>query len=382
MVRIALFSAPVLEFGGGLEKYYIETAAELAKQDGTLVDVVTMDDDFINRLTSFMQLFYMKRIDKKANFKESLTNIRERLGDAGYHKERTIRELRHRLSNYDVVYSKNELLESFMLKVLVGYNHLPPVVLGGHTPLAYPNPQSLQAKVHNFLYASPMYRFFASPANKYHVLNNEEELLYKKIFGPAKVHKIYNPFDDVAFRRQATRYPFNLSLDKTKLHILWAGRLTEQKGVADLARIIEAANNDDVTWTIAGDGDLRPIVEQLAANHPTVTYLGHVDQKYMSSLYSLHDIFLSTSKWEGYPYNLLEAKAWELAIIAYDIPGSSDILHAYGRGYLCRQPEQIVEQLQRWAMHGLEPPPKRVGSGDFGPETVYKQLLQLLNPTN
>lgn len=383
-LKLAFFSTPVLEYGGGLEKYYIETVSHLAGQDGVAADVITMDDNYMDRMTSWLQVFYMKKLDKKANYKEKLPDIQARLGKARYYKAHSAKELRNILQKYDIIYTKNEILESFILRFFVGYDHLPPVIFGGHTPLAYPNPQSFHAKLHNFLYAGPIYRFLAAKASKYHVLNSQEEALYSRLFQPAKVHKIYNPFDIAAFKRNAAEFPYPLQPKPGALNIFWAGRLTEQKGVEDLVHIIEALNRDlpnpdGVTWTIAGDGDLRSLIEKLVG-YQNVTYLGHVDQRYMSSLYAARDVFLSTSKWEGYPYNLLEARAWDLAIIAYDIPGASDILQSYSRGRLVASPEQVVSQILEWADKGLDPPGKQAGTAQFEPAAIYQQLTQLLTP--
>src|SRR5437588_1030851 len=348
-MKAALFSATILEYGGGLEKYLVETAANLSKNSEINVDVVTMDEAFMEKLVSALSIFYLKKINKSLSFKENTKDIQRRLGTANYYKENSIRNLRKRLNNYDVIYSKNELLESFLFKLLIRYGTVPPIVFGGHTALYYPNPASFHAKLHNYLYTGPVYKILASGVRKFHALNSEEEKLYKKLFPKREIRKIYNPFDMQAFASQAKENQYRLKLNQDAIKILWLGRLTEQKGIRSLATTIEQVNNElpnakkEVSWSIAGDGEERVLVEGLANKFPNVHYLKHVEQKYTASVYSQHQIFLSTSRWEGYPYTLLEAMSLGLQIIAYDIPGPADILKSYQNGHLAKNQEEMVK---------------------------------------
>ena len=113
-MKVAFYSTYILEYGGGFEKYLIETAAYLANELGVTADIITMDDAFMSRRTDLYSLFYMKKMDKKAYSKEDIANIRARLGEAYYYKVANFKQLRKKLQDYDVVYTKNELVESFI----------------------------------------------------------------------------------------------------------------------------------------------------------------------------------------------------------------------------------------------------------------------------
>lgn len=389
-MRIAFFMTTVLEHPGGCEKYFIETAASLSDMPGVTADVLTMDEHFTSRVGVGLGILYFRKPNKGAHLREKAADVRRRLGRANYYKLSSLKEMRKRLQEYDVIYSKNELLEGFLIRALLGYKKIPPVIYGGHTPLFYPTASSPQAKLHNFLYGSFMYRFLVGGAAKFHALNDREAERYGCTFSPDRVARIYNPFDITSFRKHAARHAYEIQgYDKNAINILWVGRLTEQKGVRDLELIIPEVNkqaaemNVPVCWNIFGDGELRAVVESLSSKHANVRYSGLIDQKYMASIYSQHQIFLSTSKWEGYPYTLIEPQAFGLQSFAYDIPGVQDILAAYPGGHLANTPEALVNGLTSHLRQFKRPDliPKSTASDQFKPEIIYKQLLSLFQKT-
>jgi len=384
-MKIALYMTTILEYGGGMEKYLIETAANLANKPGVTVDVITMDDKVTRRITSGLSIFWMKKLDPALNYKEDLDDIRRRLGKARYFKEPTIRSLRQRLQQYDVIYSKNELIEGFVLRCLLHYKKLPPVIFGGHTPIFFPIATAFHSKLHNFLYASFLYRFLAGGVQAFHALNDADAARYKKLFSRHEVRRIYNPFDVASFRAAADRWPYVLkarTAGPQPIRILWLGRLSEQKGVDRLAAIIPEVNmrmgdaGVPISWSIFGDGELRGQVEALAADQPNVAYYGHADQKQVSSIYAQHQVCLSTSKWEGYPYNLVECQAFGLQAFAFDIPGPRDILHAYDGGHIAQDPADMVRQLSESLIAYGNPGqvPRSQPSEQFRPDVIYAQL--------
>ena len=259
-MKVAFFTVFFLEHGGGLAKYFIETSSNLSKLPSVKADVVTMDDKFaltIMRLTHIFYLSFVSKMDMSLIYKESKKNIEENLGDAGYFKVDSIRSLRKKLQEYDVIYSKNEVLEAFILKFLVGYENLPPVIFGCHTPFYYPETKSLQSKLHNFLYSGFIYRFLTSDVKAFHVLNSSDEQYLRRLMPAKNIVKIYNALD---FKTNNTRRnsKFNHNWDKKKLNILWVGRLAEGKGIPDLLSVIDYLNlrgyENQFIFNIIGDG--------------------------------------------------------------------------------------------------------------------------------
>lgn len=384
-MKVAFYSTYILEYGGGFEKYLIETAAHLADMPDVTADVITMDDAFMTKLNDRQSRVMGQKIDHSINYKENIEDITKRLGKAGYYKVGTFKELRRKLQNYDVIYCKNELREAFILQFCVGYKRIPPVIFGGHTSLQYPNPASLSVKVRNFLYNGPVYKMLARGVHTFHSINTYEAGLYQSMFPKKKVTKIYNPFDLEKFKKNAKHHTYDLKSEPGAINIMWLGRLTEQKGVRDLAHIIPEVNKAlpagiKVIWHIFGDGDQKAIVTNLTQKQKNVRYHGHVDQKKTASIYSQNHIFLSTSKWEGYPYVLIELQAFGLQGFAYDIPGPADIFSEYKGGHIARDRDDMIVLLTKSLKQYKTPDgvPKSEPSKQFDPETIYQQLHAML----
>jgi len=379
-IKVAFYMTTVLEYGGGLEKYLIDTAAHLAEAENVTADVISMDDVHTQRIIQLLNVFRGQKIDLALSYKLDLADIRARLGAAHYYKIKNFAELRKKLNEYDVVYSKNEILEAFILKFLVGYKNIPPVIFGGHTPLCYPRARSFHAKLHNLLYTGWFYRFLSSGVDRFHVLNQFEHQLYRRLFPRRMVYKINNPFDSAAYRRQARAHHHGFGFSKAHRHILWAGRLSEQKGVHTLVQLITelTPKAEGVIWHIVGDGEDRPAIERLIRDHANVQYHGHVDPALMPSVYQDSDLFLSTSQWEGYPYTLLEARAFDLPIIAFNIPGTKDILEKYDKGVLVADATEMKQALMT-ALAKPKPVSHQSDQEDeFQPDYIYRQLISAL----
>ncbi len=112
--------------------------------------------------------------------------------------------------------------------------------------------------------------------------------------------------------------------------ILSSGRLTYQKGF-DL--LVDVANkvlpgHPDWQWVILGEGEDRPALEQRihdAGLDGRLILKGRVDD--VDSYYRRSAMFVMTSRFEGLPMVLLEAKAHLLPLVSFDCPtGPSEVI--------------------------------------------------------
>lgn len=386
-MRVAFFTVLFLEHGGGLEKYYIETASNLTQIPPMKVDVVTMDDKFTLNIMKMLQVFYMTKIDMKLIFKEEIKDIKKKLGKARYYKINSIVNLRKKLQEYDVIYSKNEILEAFVLKFLVGYKNLPPIIFGCHTPLYYPSAISLQSKLHNFLYSSFIYKFLTSGVKVFHVTNTFDELYVRKLFPNKKINKIYNPLNLHELAKLSRQNNYILNLDKSKLNILWVGRLTEQKGIPELLWIINELNSkrykDKIIFNIVGDGipKFKKDILNLKEKWNNINYFGYIQYKYLSSFYRSNDIFISTSRWESFGLVLLEVQAFGLPVISFDISGPRDIIQNNKTGFLVKNKldyvKKIIKIIDKQSVFQKTYIVKSIQER-FEEKIIYKQLKELL----
>jgi len=128
------------------------------------------------------------------------------------------------------------------------------------------------------------------------------------------------------------------SKNKLNKNILAVGRLTYQKGFDLMIEIWKKFIILHPEWklNILGDGDLKEALQQKINSYGlegSVTLHGRV--KNVDEFYKENDLFLMTSRYEGLPLVLLEAKSWSLPCIAYDCPtGPKEIISDNKDGFL------------------------------------------------
>lgn len=119
---------------------------------------------------------------------------------------------------------------------------------------------------------------------------------------------------------------------------LAVGRLDYQKGFDLLLDIWHDFARAHPEWklVIAGDGELRQQLQEQAAAlgiSNSVDFVGKVSN--INDYYRDSDMALMTSRYEGLPLVLLEAKSWSLPVIAYDCPtGPQEIIDHEKDGFL------------------------------------------------
>lgn len=126
-----------------------------------------------------------------------------------------------------------------------------------------------------------------------------------------------------------------LGLGDTALAITTVGRLT---GIKDHALFLAAADRmanqmRDVVFLIAGDGELRAVLEEDARRRglgDRVRFLGW--RRDLATIYAASDLFMLTSKNEGTPVALIEAMASGVPGVATDVGGVRDVIASESLG--------------------------------------------------
>jgi glycosyltransferase involved in cell wall biosynthesis len=146
----------------------------------------------------------------------------------------------------------------------------------------------------------------------------------------------------------------------------------------------------EATFVLAGDGPLRPRLEELARSlglAERVLFLGHRDD--VPALLASCDLFVLPSLYEGLPLSLLEAMASGRPAIATDVPGSNEVVHHAESGLLVPRadPLALADAIRRLladpaAAERLARAGRARVDRDFsvermvrGVEAVYDQLL-------
>ncbi|HUW24342.1 MAG TPA: glycosyltransferase family 4 protein [Patescibacteria group bacterium] len=385
-VKIALFMLPLLTQGGGAEKYFIELARNLSSRRKVKADVITMDEDFFKVFARLLYLFRLRlftKIDISGREKEE--DVKKRLGKASWVKS-PLGGLKTILSQYNVIYAKNEIVDLLLLK-LIGYRNLPPVIVGIHTPLFYPIGGSLDTKIHNFLYSSLLYRWLLQGVKFVHASNSfTKEYVERNFRIEAKL--IYYPFDIEAMKREATSSRTNLSFNKRKINIVFVGRLSEQKGVDILIRLIKKIAvkgkvAEKINLNIFGSGDekFEQEIRELTKTYPWVRFFGHIEHRQIASILSKQNLLLSTSRWEVLPFNILEGQAMGLPVVAFDIAGPNDIIRNGETGFLTASETEMEKKLVNFVQGQYlfnKVTIKKNIKNTFSPAVIYPKLFSML----
>ena len=133
--------------------------------------------------------------------------------------------------------------------------------------------------------------------------------------------------------------------------LLACGRLTKQKDYPTLLRAFARLSGSDLRLNILGDGDLRQSLTQMAQElgiADRVTFLGF--QRDPFSHMRRADIFVLSSRWEGFGNVLVEAMAMGTPVVSTDCPhGPAEIIEDDQTGLLVptQDPEALAAALQR-----------------------------------
>ena len=114
--------------------------------------------------------------------------------------------------------------------------------------------------------------------------------------------------------------------DPTKMRHLFAGKLSEKKGIYSLLRCLEHLEHpEQVEVYLAGGCGSEEELEHLRmladASPCPVKLLGKLDQKSLAAYMNACDVFILPSFYEGLPLVLIEAMACGMKTICTDLPG-------------------------------------------------------------
>ncbi|MEQ9289816.1 MAG: glycosyltransferase [Cyclobacteriaceae bacterium] len=181
-------------------------------------------------------------------------------------------------------------------------------------------------------------RAYYKKFDKLFVLNKDQQKWLKSRnmgFKSSKVLRTAHWVEDI-FTPQAGKKSecFNTKNDVPIL--LYAGRISKEKGVMELPDILEKVKSQipDVEMVVAGKG---PAEEELKQKMPDAKYLGWVDHQELPKIYSTADLMVLPSKFDTFSVVVLEAMSCGLPVIAYNIMGPKDIIKKDLNGYLVKK---------------------------------------------
>lgn len=139
------------------------------------------------------------------------------------------------------------------------------------------------------------------------------------------------PVDRSALRRDA-------GIDPDEVCIGFVGRLAEQKSVARLMRAFAAAaDGTDAVLAIVGTGPDEPALRALADRLGIGRRLRWLGAANGPQLMAAFDVFALSSRYEAFPYVLLEAAARRLPIVSTRVGGVAEVVRHGRNGYVVEQ---------------------------------------------
>jgi glycosyltransferase involved in cell wall biosynthesis len=127
------------------------------------------------------------------------------------------------------------------------------------------------------------------------------------------------------------------------LIITMVARFSEQKDHALLLNAVRDIDIRNIKVQLVGDGPLLPNIKSLAESlniGDRVQFLGN--RRDVPELLTHSDIFVLTSKWEGFPITILEAMRAGLPVICSDVGGCSEAIKDGENGFLVPRGDGVV----------------------------------------
>ena len=172
------------------------------------------------------------------------------------------------------------------------------------------------------------------------VSNGEKRMALDRKFSKDKnTVVIYNGIKDPHFvnHRDIGQSPFK---------IVTLSRFDYQKNMDGMYRIAKHwAGREDVRFVWVGDGeDKERLEQQVRAEKVPIDFIGFTTEpmKYLQS----SDLYLSTSRFEGLPYGLIEAASVGLPIVASDVKGNNEVVVNGFNGFLFKEESEAVNQIE------------------------------------
>ena len=223
------------------------------------------------------------------------------------------------------------------------------------------------------------------------ISGTEQTTLHKERIIPLKeISVIDNAIDPCEYKKmdiQSIRKRWNVP-EHHKI-VIGVGRLTKQKNWEMFIKTAKLVlkNDDAVTFVIAGEGHsycrLSQLINSLGIS-AHVRLCGYLDD--ISPVYSVADVFVSTSSWEGLPYTYLEAYHFHVPMLITLTEGMEYFLEHAGTFPIVPVTQNNCNQLSEEILKILADDSARIEEGRILPFSIdcfieshnelYHRLLQ------
>ena len=344
---------------GGAEKVAINMANELSHIYKTyLISILLNEDKNINYDIS-------SDVEVKSFFYGDL-RVRQVIIPA------MLKLRRHLIKNeIDVVFSIAPATNIIIFLATLGLNIK--TVFCDHHSLEFQD--TFSRKIQRYIGA----KFF----DKIVTLTEEDKNRYRKDFSlrNEKVTSIYNWMESTEKKK---------GYKSSSKKLITVGRFDSQKGYDYLSRVAVNVLSEypDWQWDIYGSGEESikiKLIEELEKGKvlSQVNFMGNV--KGIENIYPNHAIYIMTSRYEGLPLVLLEAKQYGLPIVSFDCPtGPSEIILDGENGYLIKNfdvkqmSQKIIELIRNDELRLRFSRNAMLDTDKFNKKRIIEQWIELI----
>ncbi|MCX8122868.1 MAG: glycosyltransferase [Spirochaetes bacterium] len=216
------------------------------------------------------------------------------------------------------------------------------------------------------------------------VLNNDHRkwLTGKDMgFNPSQVFLTAHWVEEI-FKPYKTSKEEIFGVSATTPVILFAGRLSEEKGVMDIPKVMEIVKQKHPHAKVAFAG-IGPKEQELKKLMPDAIFLGWVDHEKLPKIYSAADMLVLPSRFDTFGCVVLEALSCGLPVLAYNTKGPKDIINNGLNGYLVKNEtemgQKIIELLDNPLLLNLFKNQSLLRAHEYSPDAIIKQFINDLN---
>lgn len=178
-------------------------------------------------------------------------------------------------------------------------------------------------------------------------VSNSVEKVMVENYGLSSTITIYNPLDVLSIKQRG-KEKSSYVVDHSKFNIVSVGRLAKEKGYDLLLPIIKNVKDvhPDVHLWLIGMGVEENSLKRQAADlgiEDNVTFTGFLKNPY--SLMSQMDLFVCSSRAEGFSLVIAEAMILGLPVVSTNCSGPNELLSGGKYGILCETYDELEKSL-------------------------------------
>jgi glycosyltransferase involved in cell wall biosynthesis len=228
--------------------------------------------------------------------------------------------------DYDVLHFHNQIFSNNQNEELFRYFKDKPKLTQVHCVIPYDNKVLKQKSLHNLEELSRQARMINRSDKVVHLTDEVKEIAMK-YYGnehPKDVEVIHNSANQpIKNKNQIKKLRKKLSKNNEKL-ILYAGRLSEEKGIIELSEGFQKAKekNPNLKLIICGENRFNEemnntIKEKMGKLVEGKDYVfeGRVKQSELANYYSACDLFIQPSRYEHFSVSAIEAFSHKIPVI-------------------------------------------------------------------